>query len=292
MPNLRQIRKRITAVRNTGKITRAMKMVAGAKLRRVQEALGGSREYVARMGEALGALAAKAGPEAHPFLSPRGSGGRRSVDVLLISGDRGLCGSYNTNVIKAAEQLLRELRPNSDASLFTIGRKGRDYFQRRGAGIKRHFAFPLERARYKEAAAAGRELASRFEAGEADEVVIVSTTFASAVRFVVGKPFQLLPIEAPPPRTSGPADAMEPIFDGERAGVIDGFARKYVEAMVLSKLLHAACSEQGARMNAMENATKNTDEMIRRLTLLFNKSRQAAITKELMEIVGGAEAQK
>jgi F-type H+-transporting ATPase subunit gamma len=283
MPNLKALRKRRTTVQSTQKITKAMKMVAAARLRRAQEAAERARPYSAKLTELFAAVAAGTDVDAHPLLARREE---RRMDLLVISSDRGLCGGYNANLLRHAEAFVRE-RPGVEAHMAVVGRKGLEYFRRRGA------RFVLQRAGVltMPAAELARELAGeitrRFVAEETDAVYLVYNRFRSAIS-QVPTVAPLLPVAAP----EGVGPDVDYIFEPERPELLARLLPRYIEALITQALLEAAASEQGARMTAMDNATTNASEMIERLTLSINRARQAAITTELMEVVSGAEALK
>ncbi|MBI5505490.1 MAG: ATP synthase F1 subunit gamma [Deltaproteobacteria bacterium] len=284
MPSLKHTRKRIASVRNTQQITKAMKMVSAAKLRRAQEAAENARPYGQRLEELLASVAATVGEESHPFLQP-GSGA--PAEVIVITSDRGLCGGYNANLIKKAEAFLRS-DDGRDATLVTCGRRGDDYFRKhRGSSLReRHVnrvgGFDLALAREVAGTAA-----ERFLSGSAGAVYLVYSQFRSAIaQFPVL--VRLLPVEA---STRAVTD-VEYLCEPTAATLLRSLSARYIETKVYQAMLEATASEHGARMTAMDSAARNASDMIDRLTLQMNRARQASITTELMEIVGGAEALK
>jgi len=282
VPSLKHTRKRIASVRSTQQITKAMKMVAAAKLRRAQEAAENARPYGQRLNELLASVAAGVGEGAHPFLEP---GAEAPAEAIVITSDRGLCGGYNTNLIKKAEGFLRS-EEGSTASLVVCGRRGHDHFRRHAperlteAHLNR--AFDLDLAR--EIAA---KVSARFRDGEVGSVYLVCSRFRSAISQtpVVER---LLPV----PRAETAAESVEYVYEPEAKALLAILLARYVETRIFQAFLEATASEHGARMTAMDSATRNASEMIDRLTLQMNRARQATITTELMEIVGGAEALK
>jgi F-type H+-transporting ATPase subunit gamma len=308
MPSLKAIRKRITTTKATQKITRAMKMVAGARLARAQARILALRPYAVKTQEILAALASPTEEEAlegaiekqpdHPYLAVRAE---QNIAFLVLTGDRGLCGAFNTNINKAAERAWRDhAAQGRTVHLFTAGRKGRDYLKRRQAPLASDFPLSgelnLEKARL-----ISRTLMPRFVKGEFDAIYLVYNEFKSAMtqRVVVEK---LLPLKRPESgaaaaaasaATSGSGGAqIDYIYEPNKGALLDRLVPMYVEISILRALLESTASELGARMTAMDSATKNAKEMIGSLTLAYNRARQAAITKELMEIIGGAEALK
>jgi F-type H+-transporting ATPase subunit gamma len=282
MPSLKALRKRVATVRSTQKITKAMKMIAAARLRRAQEAAERARPYAAKLAETFAVVAAGIEPDAHPLLARREE---RRVDLLVLTSDRGLCGGYNANLLRVAHGFVRT--DGREIGVAVVGRKGVEYFRRRGTKIvQQHVgvaATPVPELTRELAAA----LTQRFVDGETDAVYLAYSRFRSAIS-QVPTVTPLLPIALPTSDTP-PVDY---IFEPDRAALLDMLLPRYVQAVVTQALLEATASEHGARMTAMDNATTNASDMISRLTLVMNRVRQAAITKELMEIVSGAEALK
>lgn len=282
MPNLKHTRKRIASVRSTQQITKAMKMVSAAKLRRAQEAAERARPYATRLGELLASVAAGADEGSHAFLQP---GAARPAEVVVITSDRGLCGGYNTNLIKTAEVFLHS-EQGRDATIVACGRRGYDYFRRHYPDriTGKHFNRPFDLALAREVAA---EASRRFRDGEVGSVYVVSSKFRSAIsQSPVLQP--LLPVESAG-ATEGAADY---VYEPEPAELLGSLLVRYVDTRIFQAFLEANASEHGARMTAMDSATRNASDMIGRLTLQMNRARQATITTELMEIVSGAEALK
>ena len=287
MPSLKAVRVRIASVKSTQKITSAMKMVAAAKLRRSQDAIIAARPYAKTMADITAEVAARAGAEAHPLLEQRS--GKR-IALLVITSDRGLCGGFNSNLCRTAQRYADEKTAAGtldECRFEVVGRKGRDYFRRRKLNITRDFpgaASDSTVARSKELASVATE---EFLKGTVDEVWLVYNQFRSVIS---QKPVveQLLPVA---PASGGDASA-ECLFEPGKGEILDYILPLFIETQIHRALLESIASEFGARMTAMENATKSAREMIDRLTLQYNRARQASITKELMEIVGGAEALK
>jgi len=283
MPSLKALRKRIVTVRSTQKITRAMKMVAAARLRRAQEAAEAARPYAAKLTAMFAAVAAGVEAAAHPLLARREE---RRLDLLVLTSDRGLCGGYNANLLRAATAFVGE-RQTVQSAIGAVGRKGLDYYRRRGVPFfmqKTDILTTPAPVLAKELAA---ELTRRFVAEETDAVYLVYNRFCSAISHVPTV-VHLLPV-APPAADASPVDYL---FEPTRGALLDRLLPRYLEALITQALLEAAASEHGARMTAMDAATNNAREMIDRLTLSMNRARQAAITTELMEIISGAEALK
>jgi len=287
MATLKSIRKRITSVKNTQKITKAMKMVAAAKLRRAQDAAIAARPYADKLTALLQNVAARVGVQAHPLLQVRPD--ERTVHVLLVTADRGLSGAYNSNLIRKAEQLIRE-RGRENVRLTAVGRRGHDYFRRRGQNIvDRHinlFGGPSAQL----AATLAEKLAAEFAAGTVDAVYVVYSHFRSTL-VQAATLERLLPI-ATDSAAAGTAPTIDYLYEPNAEVLLERLLRQYITVLIHRAFLEAAASENAARMTAMDSATSNASEMIDRLTLQMNRARQATITKELMEIVGGAEALK
>jgi len=307
MANVRDFRTRIRSVRSTQQITRAMKLVSASKLRRAQERIVGARPYAHKMQEVLASLARRASPDLHPLLAVRPEG--RTL-VVVVSADKGLCGSFNTNILNRARDVIRDAA-GSEVQADLIGRKGREWFKRRDYKV-RSVRVDLGRTLSPESAREiAEDLMRLFTAGEVDAVNVVYNEFKSAIqqRIVVER---LLPIprttlfaapepdaetgtaagERGAPDDGSGATAEDYIYEPQAATLLDALLPRHVEIQVYRILLESAAAEQGARMAAMENATRNAGEMIDSLTLQMNKIRQASITKEILEVVSGAEALK
>ncbi len=286
--SLRDIRKRIVTVRSTQQITKAMKMVAAAKLRRAQESILATRPYATKMLEVLSSLAARTSAEAHPLLARRKS---RWVEVVVFTSDRGLCGAFNMNLIQRAERFMEEERGKTEEiALSFVGRKGRDYFRKRKVVMRREYVNYFGKVDYLLASRIGQGLVQAYSEERVDGIYLLYSEFRSAIqqRVILEK---ILPVTPSSPRAIGPA-AVEYLYEPSESEILDKILPMYVEVQVYKALLESLASEYGARMTAMENATNNAAEMIEKLTLVYNKARQAAITKELIEIVSGAEALK
>jgi F-type H+-transporting ATPase subunit gamma len=287
MATLRDIRRRIRSVESTQKITRAMKLVAAAKLRRAQDRILAARPYAARMTELLGHLAASAGAEAHPLLEQR-EGPRRQV--VIVTADKGLAGAFNANIIRRSLEVIRESR-EPDVTLVLVGRKGRDFYRRRSWAVKREMIGFWDRLTFAHAAELADLLMAGYLGSEVDEVHLIYNEFRSVA---VQRPVQqrLLPIApAGQPAAGAPADAaVDYLYEPGPEVILGELLPRHVRTQVYRALLESVAGEYGARMTAMEAATKAAKEMIEVLTIQFNKARQEKITKELLDIVGGAEA--
>jgi F-type H+-transporting ATPase subunit gamma len=283
MPALIDIRRRIRSVKSTQQITKAMKMVSAAKLRRAQEAMFAARPYARKMMEVLNSMASRATPDAHPLLQERG---HAKVLLVVITADKGLCGAFNANIIRTATRFLAD-RPGGDVGLALVGRKGRDFFRRRAFTVRSERVGVFQALRYQTARELAGELMDAFTSGEADQVFLVYNEFKSVIqqRLVVDR---LLPIERHALRPQEPG--LDYLYEPEPAGIFATILPKHVEVQVWRALLESQAAEHGARMTSMDAATNNASEMIDRLTLHMNKVRQAAITREIIEVVSGAGA--
>lgn len=289
MSNLKQIRRRITSVKNTQKITRAMKMVAAARLRRAQTAITQLRPYALETLEVLSSVASRAGEEEdiHPLLARREP---KKVLLIVLTSDRGLAGSFNASINKSAHKLWKQLEDEGiEVELATIGRKGRDYFRRRGAPLRHEFTGVFANLDLERAREIGATLIDDYTSQNLDAIYLIYNEFKSAIsQVVVHEP--LLPIQLM--ETPEDETLQDFIYEPSKRVLLDRLLPMYVEVEVYRALLESVASEHGARMTAMDNATSNASDMISNLTLQYNRARQAAITKELMEIIGGAEALK
>lgn len=289
MPSLRDIRNRITSVKSTRQITKAMKMVAAAKLRRAQDAILRTRPYAQLLDKALGRVAARAiADEAtvHPLLAPRT---QRVAEVVVITSDRGLAGGFNSNIIRRTQRFLTESGDQFEkVELSSIGRKAKDFLRARKLEVRKDYPGVHQGLTYPKAEAIAQEHVARYLAGEVDAVYLCYNEFKSAIA-QTPVVFQLLPIQPPAAEAAAGIDF---VYEPSREGLLEDLLPRHVAMQVWRALLESAASEHGARMSAMESATKNAEEMIAALTLQYNRARQAYVTKELMEIVSGAEALK
>ena len=286
MPSLQHIRRKITSVKSTQKITKAMKMVAAAKLKRASERILSARPYAQRMDAVLKDLSQRVYRGLYPLLAKR-DGPR--IELVVITADRGLCGAFNANILRAAQDFIKEQQAQGrTVSLILIGRKARDFFQRRNIPHRRLWIGIFDRLGYAHGAEIGRDLVKAYTSGTFDGLHLLYNEFRSvmAQRITIEK---LLPIE---PAEGGIGILGEYLYEPSEPEVLEQLLPRYIEVQVFRALLESAAGELGARMTAMDSASRNASEVISRLTLIYNKSRQAAITKELMDIVGGAEAMK
>jgi len=281
MPSLIDIRRRIRSVKSTQQITRAMKLVSAAKLRRAQDRVLSSRPYSAMLVKLLADVAQAAkGDErlTHPLLAERPE---RRIQLILITADRGLAGAFNSNLIKAAQQFLAE-RQVLSVEMETIGRKGRDFFRKRHATLSGEHVGLTEKVTYPYVAGIAGQVTARFAAGEIDAVYLLYNEFKSIMtqRLVVER---ILPVAVP---VEG--DPIEYIYEQTPAALLEKLLPRYVEIAIYQALLESGAAQQAARMTAMDAATTNAAEMIENLTLYMNRVRQANITKEIIEVVSGA----
>ena len=289
MATLRDIKRKIDAVKKTQQITRAMNMVAASRLRSTQQKLDQFVPYANQLTEIMNRVAAGVEPEGFPLLMDHEEVVK--VELISITADRGLCGAFNTNLIHAAEKFrAAKEQEGLEVSLSLIGRKGRDYFRRRKRATRVFHEGMLNNPNYADASALGQEVIDLFLTHEVDEVYLC---YAQFINMVTQKPVvkKLLPI-APETTEEEEQELLEYIFEPSREGVLNDLLPNYIHLQVLEAFFQTAVSEHAARMAAMDNAVNNCKEMVRDLTLIYNKARQAGITKELMDIVGGVEALK
>ena len=290
MPSLRDIRTRITSVKSTRQITKAMKMVAAAKLRRAQDAVLRTRPYAILLDQALGRVAARAAAEesasVNPLLAAREA---HLAEVVVITSDRGLAGGFNSNIIRRVQRFITEAGDTWERiELSTIGRKAKDFLRARKLAVRKDWVGVHQGLTYEKAEGIAQELVKRYLAGEVDSVFLCYNEFKSAIA-QLPVVVQLLPLK--PPAVAAEA-AIDFLYEPSRDALLAELLPRHVAMQVWRALLESAASEHGARMSAMESATKNAEEMIAALTLQYNRARQAYVTKELMEIVSGAEALK
>ncbi len=287
MATLKDIRKRIGSVKSTQKITRAMKLVAAARLRKAAEGIEHLRPYAVKTHEVLSSVAARVGPdeEAHPLLARRE---QKKVMLVVLTSDRGLAGAFNSSINKAAFLRWKQLEAEgAEVSFGIVGRKGRDYFNRRGAQVRHDFLGVFEDLSSDKAGEIGRYIIDDYTALDLDACYLVYNEFKSAINqeVVVEPLLPITPLELA-------EDESDFIYEPNQRALLDTLLPMHVEVQIYRALLESVASEHGARMTAMDAATNNASDMIDRLTLQYNRARQAAITKELMEIIGGAEALK
>ncbi len=287
MPSLKDIKRRIGTVEKTQQITSAMRMVAAAKLRRAQDAIIAARPYAQKMYATLGEIGRRQTDAEHPLLEPHET--QETLEVVVVTSDRGLCGGFNAGAIKLAEQTIGELEHAMPKVLVTpVGRKANEYFKKRREIAREWSGYP--NVEYSQAVSVADHLTKRYLEGEIDRAVIVYNEFVSAVTQTPTVD-QLLPLSAEEQiAEAGEADAMPFEIEPDAGALLNVLVPQALEFAIYRALLENQAGEHAARMTAMESATRNTEELIDSLTLQYNRARQAAITKELMEIVSGAEA--
>jgi F-type H+-transporting ATPase subunit gamma len=289
MPSLLDIRRRIRAVKSTQQITKAMKMVAASKLRRAQDRIQHGRPFAAQMLRVLNRLSSRVDAAAHPLLderkAPRAGG---KALLLVITADRGLCGSFNANVIKAAATFITE-QPSRQVALGLVGRRGRDYFAKRGFEIRSERINLFAKLHFDDGADIARTAMEAFTGGEVDSVYLVYNEFRSVLQQRVVTE-QLLPIPRTAFDSAEPAPPVDYLYEPSPEELFRSLLPRHVEVQVFRALLESNAAFFAAQMTAMDAATRNSGDMIESLTLYMNKVRQAAITREIIEVVSGAEA--
>jgi F-type H+-transporting ATPase subunit gamma len=283
---VREFKRRIRSVKNTQQITKAMKMVAAAKLRRAQESAEASRPYTETLQGTLARLAAVSFDVRHPLLEKRED--VRKIGYIVVTADRGLCGAYNTNIIKVASQAMQDNESNAATGVIAVGRKGRDFFRKRG-GLDAEFVNLGDNVSYADAREVAQYVMNAYENGELDEVYLVYARFVNVLR-QIPTVTKLLPLEPPEEEANETSRTIDYIYEPSAEEILLTLLPKYVGSQIYHAMLEGKASEHGARMTAMGNATENAGEIISNLELAMNKARQAAITDEILDIVGGAEA--
>ena len=295
MPSLQSLRRKIAAVKNTQKITKAMKMVAAAKLKRAQDRILALRPYSHKLRGVMANLSTRVNRAAHPLLQKRGE---KVIEVLVVTSDRGLCGAFNANILRKSMEVLREFESRgTKVSVSIVGRKGRDFLTRRPWTIRQSWTGIFDRLTFEHGVDIGGELSDAYTKGTYDELYVVYNEFKSAIqqRVVVEK---LFPISVDflfgqgDQAGEGQATGGSYLYEPDEDQLLESLLPKHVQTQVYRILLESFAAFYGAQMAAMDGATRNAGELIKKVTLYYNKTRQAAITKELMDIVGGAEALK
>jgi len=284
MPTLREVKKRIRTVISTRRITKAMEMVAAAKLRRAQQRVEQAKPYAAKLDEMLSHLAAGSATEiAHPYFEERPVMNRT---LVVVVSDRGLCGSFNSNMLRMTDKWIRE-HQDTGLELVVVGKRARDYYKRRKGNIVQYYGDWGGVIDFGRARDIASWLTNRFVTGQTDEIHVAYTRFISIVRYRIGVE-KYLPV--PRPEAGGEEAATSYIFEPTSDKIYAQLMPSYANTKLITALLDSFASEHGSRMMAMGNANKNAGEMVNSLTLEYNKARQAQITKELLEVVSGAEA--
>ncbi|NTU57924.1 MAG: F0F1 ATP synthase subunit gamma [Chlorobiaceae bacterium] len=290
MPTLKDIRIRLKGIKSTQQVTKAMKMVAAAKLRRAQDRAIQARPYARKLKDMLSSLSSKVDTSLNPLLSPRED--VKKVLVILVTSDRGLCGGFNTNIIKMAQKVIHEdyadLYAKGGITMICAGARGSDFFRKRGYNITAAYPGVFQNLDFSKAKEIAETASRMYLSGEVDRVVLVYNEFKSVLAPNL-KTEQLLPIS--PEQGSGDGGS-EYIYEPSPAAIIDVLVPKHLNTQVWRVMLESNAAEQAARMAAMDSATENAKELIRALNISYNRARQAAITKELSEIVAGADALK
>lgn len=285
MANLRDIKRRIRSVKNTQQITKAMKLVSASKLRKAQERILSVRPYALKLMDVLRHLAARAGEDLHPLLNKREG---NKIVLLVITSDKGLCGAFNSSILRKTMQIVRE-NEGKEISFIVAGRKGRDFLRNRKFKILNEYCNWAKGLDYLKAAEIGETLSELFTQNAADKVYVIYNEFKSVIQQQVVMD-QLLPVV--PEKLTEKDFTVDYIYEPDEESILDHLLKRYMTVEVFRAFLESAAGEQGARMTAMDNATRNASEMIGDLTLFYNRTRQAYITKELIEVVNGAEALK
>jgi F-type H+-transporting ATPase subunit gamma len=291
MPSLKELRSRIKSAKNIQQITKAMKMVAAARLRRSQDRMHAARPFADKISEVISDIAATTQSSSQPLLAarPGALSGRGPLHLVIIAADKGLCGGFNVNVMRKASQLIREQQDRREIKVTVVGRKARDFFKNFGVAFAAQHVLVFQNLQYAFADVLAKELTESFISGQADEVVLIYTHFVSTMALKVEEQ-RLLPFTVA--AGAGPPRQAEYEFEPGREQILEALLPRAVSMQVWRALLESQASEFAARMTAMDSATRNSKEMISSLTLKSNRIRQAAITKEIAELVGGAEALK
>jgi F-type H+-transporting ATPase subunit gamma len=307
MPSLLDLRRRIRAVKSTQQITKAMKMISASKLRRAQERVVGARPFALQMQRVLNSVASRVAQSTHPLLAEREDSAEAKVLLIVITADKGLCGGFNTNIIKTASSFIANTPGRKTVGLGLVGRKGRDFFKRRGFEVRFEEIGIFQRVQYADAKRIAEAAIDEFTSGRVGKVFLVYNEFKSVMQQRVTTE-QLLPIPKQSLGTGGksgpdPLEArggqtpkapvlgdVDYIYEPGPAQILGDLLPKHIEIQVYRALLESAAAEHAARMTAMDAATKNSAELIENLTLYMNKVRQAAITREIIEVVSGAQA--
>jgi F-type H+-transporting ATPase subunit gamma len=295
MPSLQSLRRKIAAFKNTQKITKAMKMVAAAKLKRSQDRILAARPYAHKMRGVLRNLSLRVNRNMHPLLQKRTG---KKIEILVVTSDRGLCGGFNGNIVRKSVEFIRQCEAQGlSVNLSIVGRKARDYFRRRSWPVRQEWTGIFDKLSFEHAIDIGGDLTENFVKGTFDELYVVYNEFKSAIqqRVIVEK---LFPIDTEVEFSAAHGEVSESalggsyLYEPDEAELLNTLVPKHFQIQTYRILLESAAAEHGARMAAMDGATRNAGQLIKKVTLYYNKTRQAAITKELMDIVGGAEALK
>jgi len=288
MAGMRDIKRKINSVKNTQKITNAMKMVSAAKLRRAQEAMESALPYAEKIYEVVTDISKRVNPEIHKFLQQKEE--VKTIGVILVTSDRGLCGAFNTNVVKEFASLKREMS-DKEFTFICVGKKGYEFVRRHGYDILEKYITFSGKITYDDAIEIGNNAAKMFNEDKIDELYVLYNEFRS-VAYQVAKTKKILPLDFDMPEEQDNESVIDYLYEPSADALVKEIIPRFINFTVYSCLLESIAGEHGARMAAMDNATRNAGEMIKKLTLNYNKARQAAITTEILDIVNGAEALK
>lgn len=287
MPGIMDIKRQIKSVQNTQKITKAMKMVSAARMRKAEEAMVNARAYAGKINELVTNMAGRVEPDSHPFLSQKDE--VKNICLAIITSDRGLCGAFNSNVIKRTAAFVKEHK-DKNVKLVCIGKKGNDIFKNREIDILSKYVTFGGKVSYDEASEIGDKLVDYFMNEEVDEIYIIHNEFKTTSLQVAGVQ-KLLPLSIEAGKADTPAESsVDYIYEPRAEALVKEILPRYINFTVYFSLIESIAGEHGARMLAMDNASRNAGELIGKLTLTFNKARQASITNEILDIVNGAEA--
>ena len=290
MPSLQSLRRKIASVKNTQKITKAMKMVAAAKLKRAQDRILSARPYAHKLRDVMGNLSNRVNRASHPLFKRRDG---NKIELMVVTSDRGLCGAFNTNILRRAVEFLeQQSKQGHQVSVSLVGRKSIDFFRRRNWTIRQQWGGVFDRLSYEHALDIGQNIMDQYNEGTFDQLYVVYNEFKSVMQqqVIVEKFLPIEPVEdVVTDQTSGVGGYL---YEPDESELLETLLPKHFETQTFRVFLESAAAEQAARMTAMDGATRNAGELIKKVTLFYNKTRQAAITKELMDIVGGAEALK
>ena len=290
MPSLQSLRRKISSVKNTQKITKAMKMVSSAKLKRAQSRILAFRPYGLKMREVVANLSRRVNRDLHPLLQKRPT---KMLRVIVVTSDRGLCGAFNANIVRKAQEFIHECEAGGmKVEIGLVGRKGRDFFKRRHWPTHEPYVDIFDRLSYEHGMEIALAASEQYTGGKFDEAHVIYNEFKSALqqRVIVEKLFPIDSLEEN--GATGGTLGGSYLYEPDELELLDPMLIKHLQAQAFRILLESSAAEQAARMAAMDGATRNAGELIKKVTLYYNKTRQAAITKELMDIVGGAEALK
>ena len=301
MPSLLDIRRRIKAVKSTQQITKAMKMISASKLRRAQDRVIGARPFARQMARVLNGLASRVDPTTHPLLAEPAPSADAKTLLIVVTADKGLCGGFNTNIIKAASSFVLKAGSKEGIALGLVGRKGRDFFRRRGFDVRIEEIGIFQQIRYADAQRIAQAAIEQFTSGRANRVFLVHNEFKSVMQqqIVTERLLPIATIDVAGSPDQDPAHLrsadlqvgdVDYLYEPDPQQIFQDLLPRHIEVQIYRALLESAAAEHAARMTAMDAATKNSGEIIDSLTLYMNKVRQAAITREIIEVVSGAQS--